>query len=63
MPDRNAFDSINFIGSKVTIQRSESSATGYVAIGWQQGLPTNVRPVSLAEIHSILNRYPNHTIS
>lgn len=56
------FNRITFATSRVTIQRSESSPTGYVAIGWNEGLPANVRPVTLAEINSILDRYPNHTI-
>ena len=55
-----ASNRVTFPGQYVTLQRSDSSPTGYVAIGWEQGLPIACKPVSLEQIQSILSRYPAH---
>jgi hypothetical protein len=54
------FNRATFPGQYVTLQRSDSSPTDYVAIGWEQGLPIACKPVSLKEIESILSRHPAH---
>jgi hypothetical protein len=53
---------VTFIGQHVTLQRSDSSPTGYVAVGWDKGIPVVCRPIALSEIDSLLSRYPAHLI-
>ena len=56
------FSEISFTGQRVTIQRSTSSRTGYVAVGWDKGLPVACQPISLERINDLLRRYPSHYI-
>lgn len=54
------FNRVTFTGQNVTLQRSDSSPTGYVAVGWDNGIPVVCRPIALSEIDSLLSRYPAH---
>jgi len=54
MPALTAARHISITGQFVTFDRYPQ--TGWVATGWQQGLPVIRRPVSEAELAAILDR-------
>lgn len=48
---------ILFPGQRVTIERTR---IGFVATGWQRGLPVARRPITKAEVIRLLERYPHN---
>ena len=57
-----SFNRVTFPGSRIEIQRNESSPTGYVAVAWEQGLPVACQPISLDRINALLDQHPHHLI-
>ena len=54
MPALTAARHVSITGQFVTFDRY---ATGWVATGWQQGLPVARRPIAVDAIASILDRF------
>jgi hypothetical protein len=54
MPALTAARHISITGQFVTFDRY---ATGWVATGWQQGLPVARRPIAADALAEILNRF------
>jgi len=46
---------IQFIGQQVTVERVGS---GWVATGWEQGLPVARRPITAEQLADLQRRYP-----
>lgn len=60
MPDLNTATWIMVAGQRVTFDRSPM---GWIATGWQQGLPVARRPVAEAYLQEILSRFAPDQIS
>lgn len=56
-----AFRQVVFHGQRVTVERTSESPTGFVATGWEKGLPVTRRPIDGWAIMGLLKRYP-HTL-
>jgi len=52
-----AADHISCTGTAVTFDRDP--VRGWIATGWEQGLPVARRPVSDAELLAVLTRWPD----
>ena len=57
----NAKRQVIFTGHPVTLEETEDSLSGWVATGWEQGLPVNRKPISASEAARLMATYP-HTI-
>ena len=57
-----SFTRVTFPGSRVEIQRSESSPTGFIAVAWEQSLPIACQPISLERINALLDKHPHYLI-
>jgi hypothetical protein len=52
--------SISIVGERVTFDRYP---TGWVATGWEQGLPVYRSPVDVSRIEQILQRFDSALVS
>jgi hypothetical protein len=50
-----------FTGQPVTVERDPNSITGWTATGWQQGLPVARKPITEADLLTLLERCPHES--
>ena len=53
------YSQIVFHGQSVTV---ENGPTGPIATGWQDGLPLYRKPITLQQLETMLDRFPDHAI-
>lgn len=49
--------SIEFIGQRVTAERSPDSLTGWCVTGWEKGLPVHRKPITVEKLSELLKRF------
>jgi hypothetical protein len=45
-------------GTNITFEKDKDCFTGWVATGWQQGLPVARKPVTEEKVREVIAKYP-----
>jgi len=48
--------SVQFIGQRVTAERSQDSETGWCVTGWEQGIPVCRKPITVQKLSELMAR-------
>lgn len=54
--------SVQFIGQRVTAERSQDSPTGWCVTGWERGLPVHRKPITVEKLAELLRRF-DHVVN
>lgn len=54
--------SVQFIGQRVTAERSQNSPTGWCVTGWERGLPVHRKPITVEKLAELLRRF-DHVVN